>query len=144
MITDVLKDLVVAFPRDVRRELANRYGYIRVDQTAYASLTHCVAKGLVRRLPQSLYCLPSIDDAALMDALTLHDHTIRRALEDPNLADYPLEDLSLLARYLYQQEIFNETLHILDILFTRADLREEQRRSFGRLWTVIRQKQEGM
>ena len=29
MILDILKDMVVAFPRDVRREMANRYGYIR-------------------------------------------------------------------------------------------------------------------
>jgi hypothetical protein len=78
-----------------------------------------------------------------MDALKLHDHTIRRTLEDPALADYLLEDLSLIARYLYRQESFNEALRVLDILFTRADLPEEQRRSLKRLWMVIRQKQEG-
>ena len=143
MLIDVLKDIMVAFPRDVRRELANRYGYIRADQTVYASLTHCVEKGLIRRLPQALYCLSTIDDAALMYALQFHDDTIRRTLEDSSLTDYPLDDLGLLARYFYQQELFDEALRLLDILFTRADLPEGQRRSFRRLWTVIRQKQEG-
>ena len=47
MTTDIIKDMVVAFPRDVRRELANRYGCIRVDQTVYALLMNCVEKGLV-------------------------------------------------------------------------------------------------
>jgi hypothetical protein len=135
--------MVVAFPRDVRREMANRYGYFRSDRTLYASLVNCVEKGLVRRLPQALYCLSSIDDAMLMHALKFHDHIIRKTLEDPSLADYPLDDLSLLARYFDRQDLFNEALHVLDILFIRADLPEEQRRSFKRLWTVIRQKQEG-
>jgi hypothetical protein len=142
MILDVLKDMVVAFPRDVRREMANRYGYFRSDRTLYASLVNCVEKGLVRRLPQALYCLPSIDDVALMNALKHHDHTIRKTLEDFGLADYPLDDLSLLARYFYRQELFNEALRVLDILFTRTDLREEQRRRFIQLRTVIRQNQE--
>jgi hypothetical protein len=127
----------------VRRELANRYGCIRVDQTVYAYLVNCIEKGLVRRLPQSLYCLPSIDDAALMNALKFHDHTIQKTLEDPGLADYPLDDLSLLARYFDRQDLFNETLRVLDILFARSDLPEEQRRNFKRLWTVVRQKQMG-
>ena len=77
-----------------------------------------------------------------MNALKLHDHTIRKTLEDFSLADYPLDDLSLLARYFYRQELFNEALRILDILFTRTDLREEQRRRFIQLRTVIRQNQE--
>ena len=66
----------------------------------------------------------------LMHALKLHDHTIRKTLEDPSLADYPLDDLSLLARYFDRQDLFNEALRVLDILFTRADLPEEQRRRF--------------
>jgi hypothetical protein len=57
MIVDVLKDMVVAFPRDIRRELANQYGYLRPDSTMYALLTRCVEKDIVRHLPQSLYCL---------------------------------------------------------------------------------------
>ena len=108
MTTDIIKDMVVAFPRDVRRELANRYGCIRVDQTVYAVLMNCVEKGLVRRLPQALYCLPSTDNTVLMHALKLHDHTIRKTLEDPGLADYPLDDLSLLARYFDRQDLFSE------------------------------------
>ena len=77
-----------------------------------------------------------------MNALKPHDHTIRKTLEDFGLADYPLDDLSLLARYFYRQELFNEALRVLDILFTRTDLREEQRRRFIQLRTVIRQNQE--
>jgi len=144
MILEVLKDMVVAFLRDVRREMANQYGYFRSYRTLYASLVNCVEKGLVRRLPQALYCLSSIDDAMLMHALKFHDHIIRKTLEDSSLTDYPLDDLSLLARYFDRQDLFNEALRVLDILFTRADLPEEQRRSFKRLWTVIRQKQEGV
>ena len=59
-----------------------------------------------------------------------------------SLTDYPLDDLSLLARYFYQQELFDEALRVLDILFTRAGLREEQRRRFIQLRMVIRQNQE--
>jgi hypothetical protein len=142
MIVDSLEKIVVAFPRDVLREVVNYYGYRGAESTISAALTRCVDKGIVRRLPQSLYCLPSINDAALMNALVLHDHTIRRTLEDPGLADYLLEDMNLIVRYLYQQELFNEALRVLDILFTRTDLPEEQRRSLKRLWMVIRQKQE--
>jgi len=115
---------------------------IRVDQTVYALLMNCVEKGLVRRLPQALYCLPSTDNTVLMHALKLHDYTIRKTLDDSGLADYPLDDLSLLARYFDQQNLFSAALRVLDILLTRADLPEEQRRSFRRLWTVIRQKRE--
>jgi len=143
MIVESLEKIVVAFPRDVLREVVNYYGYRGAESTISAALIRYGDKGIVRRLPQSLYCLPSIDDTALMDALKLHDHTIRRTLEDPALADYLLEDLSLIARYLYRQESFNEALRVLDILFTRADLPEEQRRSLKRLWMAIRQKQEG-
>jgi len=77
-----------------------------------------------------------------MHALKLHDYTIRKTLDDSGLADYPLDDLSLLARYFDQQNLFSAALRVLDILLTRADLPEEQRRSFRRLWTVIRQKRE--
>ncbi len=142
MIVDILENIVVAFPRDVRREVANHYGYRGGESTISAALTRYVEKGIVRRLPQSLYCLPSVADVTLMHALKLHDHTIQRTLEDPSLTDYPLDDLSLLARYFYQQELFDEALRVLDILFTRAGLREEQRRRFIQLRTVIRQNQE--
>src|SRR6267143_329806 len=104
MIVDILENIVVAFPRDVRREVANHYGYRGGESTISAALTRYVEKGIVRRLPQSLYCLPSVADVTLMHALKLHDHTIQRTLEDPSLTDYPLDDLSLLARYFYQQE----------------------------------------
>jgi len=142
MIIDVLKDMVVAFPRDVRREMANRYGYIRADNTAYASLTHCVEKGLVRRLPQSLYCLPSVSDSLLMNALRFHDGIIRKILEESNLSDYPIDDLSLLGRYFYQQAYFDGSQRVIETLLSRADLSEEQRSSSKRLWMIIRQKQE--
>jgi hypothetical protein len=55
---------------------------------------------------------------------------------------YPLETLELFAQYFYRREDFHEALRTLDILLTRGNLSEEQRRSFKRLWTVIRQKQE--
>src|SRR5687768_4420133 len=47
---------------------------------------------------------------AFLDSLALkyHDHTIRKSLEDPGLTDYPLDDLSLLARYFDRQDLFNE------------------------------------
>jgi hypothetical protein len=141
MIVDILENIVVAFPRDVHREVANHYGYRGVESTISAALTRCVEKGIVRRLPQSLYCLQSVADATLMHALKLHNHTIRRTLEDPALPDYLLDNLSLLVQYFYRQELFDEALRILDILFTRADLREEQRRRFIQLRTVVRQNQ---
>jgi hypothetical protein len=143
-IVNILEDAIVAFPRDMRRELVNRYGYRGGDAAVSAALIRCVEKGVVRRLPGSLYCLASIDDAILMNALPLHDHTIRGVLEDLDLTGYSWGNLGLLAQYFYQQEHLGEAGRVLDILLMRSDLPDDQRRRFSRLWMVIRQKQEGL
>src|SRR5262249_43755570 len=140
MIVDVLEDLRVAFPRDVHREMVNRYGYRGGEGTIASTLARYIEKDIIRRLPGSLYCLPSIDVASLMRALRSHDRTIRRALEEPELATCPLDDLELLVQYSYQQGHLDEARRVLNILFSRNDLPEEQRRSYRRLWTVIREK----
>src|SRR5262249_26244962 len=103
MIVDILRNLAVAFPRDIYRDLVNICRYRSAEATVHAALIRYIEKGVVRRLPGSLYCLPFIDDTLLINALQRYDPIIRRTIEDPNIVEYPLDNLDLLARYFYQQ-----------------------------------------
>lgn len=137
VVLQIVRDLILAYPRDVRRELANSYGERQSDSSVSSGLVDGVRRRVLRRLPASLYCLAAADDEKLLSALTLHDRALRGALDDLEPATLPVIDLWLLARYFYRQGDLRLADRMLNLLLNKNDLADEQRRSGQRLRAVV-------
>jgi len=137
LILQIVRDAVVVYPRDVLRELANRYGEQQSHSTVTACLNEAIRNGQARRLPVSLYFLSDIDEPKLLDALTAYDDTLRNMMEAADLAELSTADLWLLARYCYRQDDYAGADRLLNVVQLRGDLTDEQRRSCNRLRSVI-------
>ncbi|MGH9752473.1 MAG: DNA-directed RNA polymerase subunit alpha C-terminal domain-containing protein [Blastocatellia bacterium] len=137
LILQIIRDAVVIYPRDIMRELANRYGEQQSQNTVTAHLHDAIRNGQARRLPVSLYFLPDVDEMALLNALTAHDQAMRNMMEASDFAERSADDLWLLARYSYQQNDHAGADRLLSFLQTRGDLTDERRRNCNRLRSVI-------
>ncbi len=137
LILQIIRDAVVIYPRDIMRELANRYGEQQSQNTVTAHLHEAIKNGQARRLPVSLYFLPDVDEVALLKALAAYDPAMRNMIEAADFAQLSTDDLWLLARYSYQQNDRAGADRLLSDLQTRGDLTDEQRRSCNRLRSVI-------
>ena len=142
MIVHTVKNLGVAFPRDIRREMINMHGYRGADATLSMCIYRCWVRGTLRRLPGSLYCPAAMDDETLLEALERQDNKLRRLLDFSDLPDFASEDLWLLTRYFYGQNRFSQAGKLLEMVLERGDCSEELRRSVLRLRSVIWSKME--
>jgi hypothetical protein len=136
LILQVIREAVVVYPRDILREMANRYGEQQSHSTITAYLNEAIRTGQVRRLPASLYFLSDVDEMALLNALAAHDQAIRNMIEATDFTELSTDDLWLFARYCYQQNDNMGADRLLSVLQMRGDLTDEQRRSCNRLRSV--------
>lgn len=137
LILQILREAVVVYPRDIIRELANRYGEQQSHSTITACLNEAIKSGQARRLPVSLYFLSDVDEVALLKALSAHERAMRNMIEAADSAELSVDDLWLFARYCYQQNDRAGADKLLSVLQTRGDLTDERRRSCNRLRSVI-------
>jgi len=137
LILQIIRDAVVIYPRDIMRELANKYGERQSQATVGACLAEAIRNGQARRTPFSLYFLSDVDEMALLKALTAYDGPMRNAIETVDFTQLSADDLWLSARYCYQQNDLAEAGKFLSVLQARDDLTDERRRSCNRLRSVI-------
>jgi len=142
VIGAVLRERVVAPPRELRMELARRQ-HQAADRVVYNALGVGVARGSFRRAFGSLYTLPDIDERTLLDALTARylDEAERTAW-DPAVTSLPSDQLELVARTLYHGERLAAAKRVIQVLVHRDDLAETELRRVRRLWQVVSAREE--
>lgn len=136
LILQIIRDAVVVYPRDILRELANKYGEQQSHSTITAYLNEAIKSGRVRRLPASLCFLSDVDEMALLKALETQDQAMRNMIEATDSTELSTDDLWLFARYCYQQNDNVAADRLLSVLQMRGDLTDERRRSCNRLRSV--------
>ncbi|MDI7269150.1 MAG: hypothetical protein QME96_14265 [Myxococcota bacterium] len=70
VVAAVVRDLGVASLSDARQALVERYDFRLEESTLERALNSCARKGVLRRLSGQVYCRPSLDEAAVLDALS--------------------------------------------------------------------------
>jgi hypothetical protein len=136
-IIQIIREAVLAYPRDVRRELTNTYGERQRDSNLSSYMLAALRRGLLRRLPGSLYFAADEDEARVIEELASYESVLRRSLTDTELEEVRSADLLLLARYFYRQDDLAAARRLLAAAQERVDLTDDQRRSCQRLMMVI-------
>lgn len=136
-VVQVIKNLVVAYPRDVRREMANTFNYRQSDSNISSLIRVGVEQGLLRRLPSSLYCSIDVDEERLFGALEAIGYDLDAVSANAEVYELPLENVWLLSKYLYKAGRVTAADDLLGRLLARTPLTDELRRAATRLRTVI-------
>jgi len=133
-----LRLLGAATRSEVERALANDDGCLFGESTVGIIIARLIASGVVRPLFANLYALVDTDNDALFSALFARRERVLRAAAAPEAADWPWQDLDLMARFLYREGLSADALRFLNTLIERGDLPEEASRRVRRLWSVVR------
>lgn len=97
-IGQIIDDHGAAYPREVRAELRNQFGYRGSDSAVFGSLTRGAEEGALLRFPESLYTR-NTDDDSVLEALSMRDREVRRLADSNELDQAPPRVRELLAKY---------------------------------------------
>ncbi|MFW5968783.1 MAG: helix-hairpin-helix domain-containing protein, partial [Persicimonas sp.] len=97
-IGQIVAEYGAAYPREVRSELRNQYGYSGSDSAVFGSLTRSAEEGRLLRLPDSLYVCEG-DAADILDALASRDREVVKLARSSDLHDSSKRVLDLLETY---------------------------------------------
>ncbi|MFW5968296.1 MAG: helix-hairpin-helix domain-containing protein [Persicimonas sp.] len=97
-IGQIVADYGAAYPREVRSELRDQYGYSGSDSAVFGSLTRSAEEGRLLRLPDSLYVCEGSDEE-ILSAMSNRDREVAKLVRSSDVNEASDRVVDLLETY---------------------------------------------